>query len=207
MFDVHANKTILSVHDKKTGDLTGGTDIIIAPHGIAEESLVLENCVAIELKTKKRIDDVGIKKFYPQATLELIASGYFSHQLPLVFMTDLCRHAVVLKLVYNATYATFQIVRYSLSLEQAASMIANHLSLNCKPVVGIPYSHHDNPCSEIISAFKKARQSELGDSLVWEHFEEMLAESAPGTRDRALAIKTLFSACDYPEPSYLSMYV
>jgi hypothetical protein len=206
MFDVHAHKTILSVHDKKTGNLTGGTDIIIAPYGIAEESLVMENCVATELKTKKRIDEGGIKKCYPQATLELIASGYFSRQLPLVLLTDLCLHAVVFKLVYNAFYKTFQIVRYSLSLEQAASMIANHLSSNCKPVVGIPYSHHDNPCSETITAFKKARQSELSDSLVWEHFEEMLGESEPGTRDRALAIKTLFSACDYPEPSYLSMY-
>lgn len=207
LFDVHANKQILSVHDQKTGDLTGGTDIIIAPYGIAEESLVMENCVAIELKTKKRIDEVGIKKCYAQATLELIAATYFSQQLPLVFLTDLCRHAVVFKLVFNKTYESFQIVRYTLSLEQATNMIAIHLSEDCRPVVGIPYTHHDHPCGEIVRAFKKARQSELGDSVAWEHFQEMLEDSVPGTRDRALAINTFFSACDFPKPSYLSMYI
>lgn len=64
LYNVHDEENILSVMDKKTGYLTGGTDLIIAPHGIEElEFVPQQNCVTFELKTSKDIEEKGLKIF------------------------------------------------------------------------------------------------------------------------------------------------
>mmetsp|Transcript_27233 Transcript_27233/g.38732 ORF Transcript_27233/g.38732 Transcript_27233/m.38732 type:complete len:237 (+) Transcript_27233:37-747(+) len=53
MYDVHNDHSLLTFKDDKTGSLSGGTDLIIAPFGLAMESVIFYSCVAFEFKTKK----------------------------------------------------------------------------------------------------------------------------------------------------------
>jgi len=60
LYDVHDQENFLSVNDKKTGFLTGGTDLIIAPHGIEElEKVSKQNCVTFKLKTAEEVKEKG----------------------------------------------------------------------------------------------------------------------------------------------------
>jgi hypothetical protein len=54
LVDVHGQKTLLSVDDPKTGQISGGTDLILCPDNayLAE----LQSCVVIELKTRENVE-------------------------------------------------------------------------------------------------------------------------------------------------------
>jgi hypothetical protein len=49
IYNVHSDKTLLSIEDEKAGKVSGGTDIIVDPYGVTEES------VAIEVKSTKTV--------------------------------------------------------------------------------------------------------------------------------------------------------
>ena len=53
LYVVHNKAGLLSLDDKKTGILKGGTDLILAPHGLHFLGLPQQIGVAVELKTKK----------------------------------------------------------------------------------------------------------------------------------------------------------
>eukprot|EP01038_Epipyxis_sp_PR26KG_P018732 gene18732-26500_t len=68
LYDVHTRKNILSLKDEKTGSLSGGTDLILAPYGLDIESSPQQCCVAIELKTAKAVMEAssGLHSFIGQ---------------------------------------------------------------------------------------------------------------------------------------------
>jgi len=105
LYDVHASKSILSLHDSKTGHISGGTDLILGPWGVGEPGLVQQSCVAVELKTAAAViaqQERKLKAFLPKATLELIASNYYSNQVTVVVLTDLYSTSTILKLSKGA---------------------------------------------------------------------------------------------------------
>eukprot|EP01038_Epipyxis_sp_PR26KG_P017568 gene17568-24385_t len=68
LYDVHTRKNILSLKDDKTGSLSGGTDLILAPYGLDIESSPQQCCVTIELKTAKAVMEAssGLHSFIGQ---------------------------------------------------------------------------------------------------------------------------------------------
>ena len=211
LYDVHASKSILSLEDRKTGVLKGGTDLILGPYGLHELGVVQQSCVAFELKTEAAITKDKIKSFLSQATLELIAANYYSNQTTLVVLTDLSTATTILTLGKVPHTEDLNVVVYEkLTLQQAAQFVARHLADTCAPSVNYRLGAEGFAISkeavEVLQVFKKARVSPLEDSVVWEHFQEMLEDSAPCTRERAEAINELYRACDYSQPVWLSMY-
>lgn len=211
LYDVHSSKTILSLDDPKTGVLKGGTDLILGPEGLHLLGVVQQTCVAFELKTEDAVREKRLKAFLSQATLELIAANYFSNQMTVVVLTDLCTAASILTLRRVPNTDDLNVVVYEdVSLSKAAQFVANHLSLTCVPSVdyrlGVEGFAVAGEAVEVLQVFKRARVSALEDSVVWEHFQEMIHDSAPGTRERAEAINGLYRACDFPQPAWLSMY-
>ena len=175
LYDVHANKTILSVDDKKTGKLNGGTDLIIGPYGLHKLGVVQQCCVAVELITDENVEKSnGLGSFTAQATLELIASNYFSNQMTVVLLTDLCSGATVLTLNRHQNDSVSVVIYEDLTINQGATFIVNHLSMDC-----VPKRAHklelsgEKEADLILRAFKKSRVSPLEDSVEWEHSQKI----------------------------------
>jgi hypothetical protein len=210
LYDVHSSKSLLSLEDRKTGVLKGGTDLILGPEGLHLLGVVQQSCVAFDLKAEDVVRQKGLKPFLPQATLELIATNHYSNQMTVVVLTDLCTAATILKLsrVPNTEYLNV-VVYEDVSLSQAAQFVADHLARSCVPDVnyrlGVEGFAVTREAVEVLQVFKRARVSPLEDSVVWEHFQEMIHDSDPGTRERAEAIHELYRACDFPQPAWLSM--
>ena len=214
LYDVHASKSILSLYDSKTGNLSGGTDLILGPWGVGEPGLVQQSCVAVELKTSAAViaqKERKLKAFLSQATLELIASNYYSNQATVVVLTDLYSTSTILKLSKVPHGDDLNIVMYEdLTLNQMAQCVAEHLAHSCVPDADYRLGAANFPLPpenvEVLQAFKRARVTPLGDSVVWEHFNDMLGDCATGTRERAEVINELYRACDFPQPSWINMY-
>lgn len=211
LYDVHKCKTILSLSDPKTGDLSGGTDLILGPANLYEEGVVQQSCVVFELKTQFAVSQKGFSAFKSQATLELIAANYHSEQMTVVVLSDLYTAAMLFTL-QRATGSDFLnvVVYENLTLSQAAQFVATHVTNSCFPSVnyrlGVGTQRALYESEEVLQVFKKARVTPLGDSVVWEHFQEMLSDTAAGTKERAEVIQELYRACDFPQPAWLSMY-
>eukprot|EP00981_Chlorochromonas_danica_P000502 scaffold99_cov160-Ochromonas_danica.AAC.15 len=195
LYDVHDSKTILSVDDRKTGKLRGGTDLIIGPSGLHQLGVVQQCCVAVELKTFENVQKHnGLGSFNTQATLELIASNYFSNQMTVVFLTDLCSDATIFTMrrnvkdgfdVENGVDSLSIVIYEKLTISQGAQYIANHLVKDCVPKKTHKLEAVEKEADAILKVFKKSRVSPLEDSVEWEQFQDMLQDCAPGTRERA----------------------
>lgn len=217
LYDVHTKKQLLNLDDRKTGKLSGGTDLILCPHGIHSLGLVQQICVVVELKTEATALAEGLGAYTSQATLELIAANYYSNQMTVVVLTDLKTGASIftLKRVDDGDDNVNIVVFENLTVSQAAQYVAHHLAQDCVPSkshrlgasAGTSSSTQLKEADVVLNAYKKARVSPLEDALVWEHFQDMIHDSAPGTRDRAEVINELYRACDFHQPAYLSMYV
>ena len=128
LYDVHKCKNLLSVTtDVAFGKLSGGTDCIIAPYGLALESTPGQACVVFEFKTANAISSTGFEDNLPQAVLELLCACYYSNQPCLAVLTDMWSGAVILKIGGNGRL----IQRYELSLHGMALMISQHLKDTC----------------------------------------------------------------------------
>ena len=207
LYDVHNKTGILSLDDKKTGILKGGTDLILAPYGLHVLGLTRQLCVAVELKTNEDVVKNGFSSFIGQATLQLIAANYFSNQMTVVVLTDLFSGATIFTLNCEEGKQMNVVIYEDVELEQAANFIADHLTEACVPIKNHSLDSGRKSADDILRTFKKARVSALEDSVVWEQFQEMLQDCPPGTRDRAEIINQLYRACDFPEPAFLSMFV
>jgi len=183
MYDVHSKHTFLNVRDDKTGSLSGGTDLIIAPFGMALRSVIRNSCVAFEFKTKEAVDKEGLESFLSQATMELIASNYHSQQMTVVVLTDLCTNSCVL-LTFTRESDKLAILQYSnVTLDQMAIFVRSHLHQNCSTIRNytLPVADEGIRESEIVmKAWKRARVIDFTLSLEWEHFREMM-EDIKGT--------------------------
>lgn len=212
IYDVHSDKTLLSFEDEKAGKVSGGTDIIIGPNGVAEESLAQVSCVAIEVKTAKNVRDNGLKHFSAQGTLELIAANYHSNQMTLVIVTDLATGAAGWTLK-QTDKGNIGIVRYDkLTLQQMMSLIISHLKQNCVPDNEFLLKNAvddekfcDKESVQIQKKFKSSHVS--GVSLAVEHFHELLELTPNGSRERAQVIQEFFWSQNLPKSNYLDMYI
>jgi hypothetical protein len=207
LYDVHTKKTLLSLDDRKTGKLNGGTDLIIGPYGLHEIGVVQQSCVAVELKSAENVEQNGLDAFTAQATLELIASNYFSNQMTVVLLTDLCSGASVFTLNRNEHDSISVVIYEKLTISQGAQFVADHIAKDCVPARNHVLEYGEKDADLTLKVFKKSRVSPLEDSVEWEHFQDMLQDCAPGTRERAEIINQLYRSCDFPQPSYLSMFV
>jgi hypothetical protein len=190
--------------------LSGGTDLIIAPFGIAIESVIQNSCVAFEFKTKEAVDKKkGFASFVSQATMELIASTYHSHQLTLVVLTDLCTDNCML-LTFTREAGQLAIMKYfDVTLDRMAIFVTSHLQQNCFAIRNYSLPDVDDGIKESVSIkkeWKKLRVSNFTSSLQWEHFQEMMDDAPLGSKKRAMVIKEHFRQHDLPDTSYLSMF-
>jgi len=210
MFDVHKYDTLLSFEDEKSGSVSGGTDLLIAPYGIAIESVRKLSCVAFEFKTKEAVDQKGLESFCAEAIMELIATNYYSNQMTLVVLTDLCTNSCIL-LTLTMESNKLAILEYSdVTLNQMAIFVHSHLQQNCFPIRSyrLPDSNEGLKESEIImKAWKKARVTDITTSLEWEHFQEMLEDAPVGSKERAMIIRDHFRHHGLPESRYLNMFL
>mmetsp|Transcript_33944 Transcript_33944/g.49304 ORF Transcript_33944/g.49304 Transcript_33944/m.49304 type:complete len:298 (-) Transcript_33944:160-1053(-) len=210
MYDVHKIDTLLSFQDEKSGSLSGGTDLIIAPYGIAMESVINLSCVAFEFKTNVAVDQKELESFYYEAVMELIATNYHSDQMTLVVLTDLCTNNCIL-LTLTMESDKLAILKYSdVTLNQMAIFVHSHLQQNCFPIRSyrLPDSNEGLKESEIImKAWKKARVTDITTSLEWEHFQEMLEDAPIGSKERAMIIRDHFRHHGFPESRYLNMFL
>jgi hypothetical protein len=212
IYDVHSDKTLLNFEDEKSGKISGGTDIIVGPFGVAQESLAQVSCVAIEIKTAKKVRENGLNSFSSQGTLELIAANYHSNQMTLVIVTDLSTAATAWTLARDDD-GELGIVRYAdLTLQQMMSMITSHLSRNCVPNARFSLTkavekeeYRDKESVQIQKKFKTDHVS--GTSLAMEHFHELLELTPSGSRERAQAIQEFFYSQNLPKSNYLDMYI
>ena len=208
MYDVHSKHGILSVRDDKSGSLSGGTDLIIAPYGIDILSSPKLSCVAFEFKTEEAVAKYGLESFLSQATMELIASNYHSRQMTLVVSTDLRTKSIMLTLTRIAD--NIAIMKYNdVTLDQMANFVRAHLENNCTSFKGYSLPAVDEGIREsemTMKAWKRARVSDFTLSLQWEHFQEMMEDAPLGSKERAMAIRNHFQHHDLPDTSYLSMF-
>lgn len=218
LYDVHASKTILNVDDDKTGKLSGGTDIILAPFGLAVQSTVQEACVCFEFKTYTRIINEGFDKSSAQAILELICSSYHSNQMVMVILTDMHTGAYVYTLSCTPVSNDEEMGGHRnnridiksylrVSITDMAVLVARHLRDNCTPERTYRY-HADKDTQKdsvvLVTEFKRRRVSHT--SVALEHFNEMLADTELGSSDRAVVIQQYMGSLGY-ESNYLSMFV
>ena len=208
LYDVHTKKNILSVDDRKTGKLNGGTDLILGPYGLYICGTVQQSCVVVELKTEDAvIKSKGFGSFFGQATLELIAANYYSNQMAVVVLTDLCSGAWIYALKRNENETISVIIYENLTVSQAAKFIVDHLTEYCVPNKNYNLQTGRRPVDVDVKAMKQARVSPLEDSVEWEQFQDMLQDCPPCTRERAEVINQLYRSLDFPQPAYLSMFV
>jgi hypothetical protein len=95
----------------------------------------------------------------------------------------------------------------SLTISQGAQFVADHIAKDCVPTKNHKLEFGEKDADLTLRVFKKSRVSPLEDSVEWEHFQDMLQDSAPRTRERAEIINQLYRSCDFPQPSFLSMFV
>lgn len=225
-YDTHATTGILSFSDDKTGKLSGGTDIILAPSGLGAESYAQEACVCFEFKTYERIKKEGLNGNASQALLELIAASYHSNQLVMVVLTDMCSgaHVYTLDLSHSPPVSSnssnskeesghgnkdvdIDIRGYmSISLTDMALLVVEHLRDNCTP--NPTYRYHrdqreDKESVAIVKEFKRRRVSPK--DVAFEHFDEMLSSTASGSHDRAVVVQQYMRSFGH-ESNYLSMF-
>ncbi len=210
-YDVHSKHQLLNINDEKSGKLSGGIDLILGPHGLSMQSVIKQSCVAVELKTSETLKSNGIESFLSQATLELIASCYHSHQMSLVVLTDLASSVVVLTL--SRSNNGIEILQYGdLTLNQMATFVRQHLSKHCTPdrTYRLNYLLSDvpltKPAEQTMQAFKRRRVSSVQLSPGYEQFSSMLEETELGSRERAEVIQNFFHSNNL-HSSYLSMFV
>jgi hypothetical protein len=189
--DIHNIREMLSVHDDKLGNLSGGADAMIVPYSLASISYHNHACVVFEFKTTSD----SVKKFSAQGFLQLIAACYHSSQMPMVVITDLNTTAQIFTLGTNVSNSSSAappnskiiVNQYeNLTLDQMAAMVANHLQ-HCTPDTTHSYDQPDSASAtnlhdRTLRQFKKAKVSH-GTSVVMEQFEELIADTEFGSAE------------------------
>ena len=193
--DVHSNKSLLSVRDEKIGEISGGTDIAVVPFKTAKSGISQCICVLFEVKTEDNVrsSSNGLKHFEPQAQVELLASRCLSDQPHvLVVLTDLVSGAILYTIEYSVDYQSFSVVEREVTLDVMGSVVENFLKDKTVPDVKFrPVEANLNPRDISCIEFKKTKLSnDLG--LALEHFNDMVADTEPNSKERACLVEQLF---------------
>eukprot|EP01035_Chromulina_nebulosa_P019290 gene19290-25150_t len=90
LLDVHTDKHLLDFSNRKVGNFSGGSDIVLVPYKTNIFGAKFQVCVLFELKTDELVlSNGGLVSFSSQAILKLIVSWCLSHQRVMVVVTDL----------------------------------------------------------------------------------------------------------------------
>jgi hypothetical protein len=112
---------------RKQGNCQEEADAVIAPYGLAIESITREGCVVVEFKP-----GADLESHNTQATLELIAANYHSNQMAMVILTDLRTGAIIYS--FTIEDGRVAIAKYvSVTIVEMALAIKSHLITNCIP--------------------------------------------------------------------------
>ena len=197
--DVHTNKQLLDVDDDKIGVIRGGSDIAIVPFAVDDFGIPGEICVLWEIKTEENTSKhpEGLHHFKSQALVELVAARCLSDQPGiLVVLTDLVSGAIMLKMDYDEELNVFSVVEYKATLDQMGRMVARFLSDNTIPNA-LFRPLEDHPRDVPVLTFKRTKLSQdVGVAL--EHFNEMVEDTEPNSRERAYLVEQLFRSMDVP---------
>jgi hypothetical protein len=193
--DVHSNKSLLSFRDEKIGEISGGTDIVIVPFKTAKSGIKECICVLFEVKTEDNVRGFsnGLKHFEPQAQVELLASRCLSDQPHvLLVLTDLVSGAILYTIDYSLQYKSFSLVEREATLDVMGSVVENFLREKTVPDVNFrPIEADSNPRDISCIEFKKRKLSnDLG--LALEHFNDMVADAEPNSKERVCLVEQLF---------------
>jgi hypothetical protein len=212
LHDVHSKRTILNVNDTRF-TLSGSTDFIITPYQTnITLGAALELCVVFELKTDLVLGKDGIKAFFNQATVELIAARYLSNQPSvLVVLSDLCTSTALFQIRYNAGEFAIKVYQ-EVSLSQMAAEVSKFLVNCCVPdEYFIPSQNvSDAPARDHGVIEFKRQKVQLGSSLALEQFQDMLMDSGQWScGEKAQILANLFSSMDQPMPASVQcmMYI
>ena len=97
--------------------------------------------------------------------MELIASNYFSNQMTVVVLTDLSSGATIFTLRCYDNGAISVVIYENLTVSQAMSFIASHLTEACVPLKHCVLEQGQKVADVSLRTFKKARVSALEDSV------------------------------------------
>lgn len=199
--DVHLNKNLLNVKDEKVGAISGGSDVAVVPYKTAKSGIDTCICVLFEMKTfdnvSKFID--RLKHFEPQAQVELLASRCLSDQPGvLVVLTDLVSGAILYTIEYDVEHEGFNVVEQEATLDEMGAIVAKFLAETAVPNVSFrPVEAHQNPRDIPVIAFKKTKLShDVG--LALEHFNDMVDDTEPNSRQRVYLVEQLFRSMEVP---------
>jgi hypothetical protein len=210
--DVHKIKDLLTMSDEKVGAISGGSDVAVVPFQTAKSGLNACICVLFEIKTFKNVSNScgGLKRFEAQAHVELLASRCLSDQPGvMVVLSDLVSGAILYSIEYDEEYKGFNVVEHTSTLDEMGAVVAKFLAETTVPNVSFrPVEEHQNPRDIPVIAFKKTKLShDVG--LALEHFNDMVDDTEPNSRERACLVEQLLRSMEVPRmPSivHYSMY-
>jgi hypothetical protein len=214
LVDIHSDNSILNLSDEKIGKISGGSDFMIVPYTTACESYSACASVLFELKTSKVIEEAGFQRYVPQGLFEFLSARCLSNQPGvLVILTDLSSGAMSFDMSYVPEDNSFVVRKYTLTLDGMATMVSKFLTETAVPRASYrPREERNDPRETTVIAFKKMKMSnDMG--LAWEHYNDMVDDTKPWSRERVQLVQELFNSFSDVErtPSILqyasSMYV
>lgn len=199
--DVHLKKNLLNVKDEKVGAISGGSDIAVVPYNTAKSGIGTCICVLFEIKTSDNVSRFNdhLKHYEPQAQVELLASRCLSDQREvLVVLTDLVSGAILYTIEYDVEHKGFNAVEQEVTLDQMGAIVAKFLAETAVPNVSFrPVEDQQDPRDISVIAFKKTKLShDVG--LALEHFNDMVDDTEPNSRQRAYLVEQLFRSMEVP---------
>ena len=202
--DVHLRNNLLDVKDEKVGVICGGSDIAVVPYKTGSSSINTCICVLFEIKTAENVEksNSGLKLFEPQAQIQLLASRCLSDQRGvMVVLTDLVSGAILYTVEHVANNGQFNVVEQEVSLDDMGANVATFLTDIAVPDVYYrPVEAHQDPRDISVIAFKKTKLcNDIG--LALEHFNDMVDDIEPNSRERALVVDQLFRSMEVPQMS------
>jgi hypothetical protein len=219
LVDVHKSAHLLDVNDEKLAKISGGTDFLVLPQLVAQESYASAACIILEAKTKSRLDREGLARNIPQLIVEIIAARYHSDQPNVMaVLSDFSANTCVMVFAYDQTADVLSIVKHiNLPLDKLGVLIASHLSNGASSVPSATYvpSRVGEPKPEeaLVRACKRKWHTDLLSTVAWEHFEEMMPDTMPFSAERRALSNQLFRAWGFdvsgadPVDNSASMYI
>ena len=200
LVDVHKHRRLLDVSDDKLAKISGGTDFLVVPQGVADESYASTACVILEAKSEQRLFTEGLGKNLPQLIVEMIAARYHSAQPNVMaVLSDFATKTCVMVYDYNPETEVISIVKYAdVSLNVLGKLIASHLSNRDCSVPNATYAPtvRGEPKAEerFVLACKRKWHTDLLTTVAWEHFEEMMPDTRPFSSERRELVGQLFTS-------------
>lgn len=202
--DVHADKTFLNMREEKIGNISGTCDLVIVPFDADPFSFKKGLNVIFEIKTPENVQNGGFQQFDAQIFLELVCARYYSNQPMIAVVTDLSSGGMIFEIEYAEESRTFSVVRSTASLNQMGAMVADVLPAN--PTVRFrPSEGSENPRVNTSLQFKK-RNCSHDHGIALEHFDEMIEDTEPESRERAHLVRQLFMSMDVPRMPTMLQY-